>query len=166
MKESYNISSTSCSLLVSCCYCLLLVVDDEEYQRIDLPSIVLPRRWMALNAAAELLQSTTIKVVETMYECSLPMYDMPEVQKYNGIILKYLAKEIRHIVENKTRLEKYKSKVSEKGVQVLRETFGNDSNAWTKKSRLNLRRNADGSIGDIWESGKLLLAILWPTLSY
>ena len=94
-----------------------------------------------------------------MYECSLPMYDMPEVQKYNEIILKYLAKEIRHIIENKTRLEKYKSKVSEKGVQVLRETFGNDLNIWTKKSRLKLRRNADGSIGDIWESGKLLLAI-------
>ena len=41
-----------------------------------------------------------------MYECSLPMYDMPEVQKYNEIILKYLAKEIRHIIRKQNSIGK------------------------------------------------------------
>ena len=89
-----------------------------------------------------------------MMQCSFPMYDMPEVQKYNDILLKYLKKEIKHILNNNTRFEKYASIITPTGLQILKDAFDSDKS-------IKVHRPSDQSTVEtenVWESKKLLIS--------
>jgi ABC-type phosphate/phosphonate transport system substrate-binding protein len=86
-------------------------------------------------------------------QCSFPMYDMPEVQKYNDIIFKYLGKEIMNMLNNKKLFQKYSSTVTNNGINLLKDTFG--------IGLIKLHRPSDQSTAEtenVWESKALLIS--------